>query len=858
MKFITLEGHSLHVSPDSQGIRMVVVPNAPTLDESVLDIFQLGIKFSNLVRALKEMESQYGFCGDGWDSSIRRSGGSVILRFAYKHAPTKSFETRLSEVDSRALDLIFQDCLSGKALLDFDVVNPEAHSRIKVGRNDPCPCGSGKKYKKCCDQNPSGLIAPAPLIPFMAVKDQAVQSLLAKAARDFSFLENFSFWCHLGRELGSAGEYALALSAHREATQLNSSDEICSADYAATLSIAGRHQEALDRLFTLNNHNGQFSVLIANALSGLNRYSESINYYEQAIEFEPDFSFSYSRLLDVMHTVRHPLYEYWLRRAVRQFPKSATIAVIYCRWLMEENRLEQLADAAWIDNLEYCPDPRVVGRYESEPRLIVEAQILRLLGLSIHKESAEPLESATAILDASPRSWHLCDSASRVAFLAAPHGRRDLIWKASRKFCESCHAARLGPAVLQRMLAYSSLVSNRASEALQDIDVGLRASPENVDLMNLQWWALDEAGRPEEAITVARKVHEKLPKFPHLSYNIGYLCGKTGRLATAIDYYEKEILQDSENISAIENLILIRLFEGKVELATQMVKRWSVLASSRVNSVAVHEKKQKYEHLAEFALANQASPTLAYDLKHLNEKSEPFWGAHTRIPERKLSHEELIRALDLDAGEQKEIKFSIEMERRGDFSTTVARLSTELPDISVLPNDALLSIVEAQRQLDDLSRADYAPAILAFCKTIEITLRDQVFVPFRKIVLSDQDYGSLAAQAIEESFEKAASFTKFVTKGAHMDLGGMSMALQLCGGRTGRDMQMLSKFNSFIVNDLRKPKLFDRGFTEAISNLARNYRNPAAHASSFDRQTALKVRDDAIQQLRIIHEMING
>ncbi|WP_027182820.1 YchJ family protein [Desulfovibrio inopinatus] len=23
-------------------------------------------------------------------------------------------------------------------------------SSVKVGRNDPCPCGSGKKYKKCC------------------------------------------------------------------------------------------------------------------------------------------------------------------------------------------------------------------------------------------------------------------------------------------------------------------------------------------------------------------------------------------------------------------------------------------------------------------------------------------------------------------------------------------------------------------------------------------------------------------------------------------------------------------------------------------------------------------------------------
>ena len=25
----------------------------------------------------------------------------------------------------------------------------------KCGRNDPCPCGSGKKYKKCCGQKKS-------------------------------------------------------------------------------------------------------------------------------------------------------------------------------------------------------------------------------------------------------------------------------------------------------------------------------------------------------------------------------------------------------------------------------------------------------------------------------------------------------------------------------------------------------------------------------------------------------------------------------------------------------------------------------------------------------------------------------
>ncbi len=27
---------------------------------------------------------------------------------------------------------------------------PVRHDAPKVGRNEPCPCGSGKKYKKCC------------------------------------------------------------------------------------------------------------------------------------------------------------------------------------------------------------------------------------------------------------------------------------------------------------------------------------------------------------------------------------------------------------------------------------------------------------------------------------------------------------------------------------------------------------------------------------------------------------------------------------------------------------------------------------------------------------------------------------
>ncbi len=36
---------------------------------------------------------------------------------------------------------------------DSAVAKPKQRTTAKVGRNDPCPCGSGKKYKNCCGRN---------------------------------------------------------------------------------------------------------------------------------------------------------------------------------------------------------------------------------------------------------------------------------------------------------------------------------------------------------------------------------------------------------------------------------------------------------------------------------------------------------------------------------------------------------------------------------------------------------------------------------------------------------------------------------------------------------------------------------
>lgn len=46
--------------------------------------------------------------------------------------------------------VIHLPCLNGNTILDLQAQTAQRPKAPKVGRNDPCPCGSGKKYKNCC------------------------------------------------------------------------------------------------------------------------------------------------------------------------------------------------------------------------------------------------------------------------------------------------------------------------------------------------------------------------------------------------------------------------------------------------------------------------------------------------------------------------------------------------------------------------------------------------------------------------------------------------------------------------------------------------------------------------------------
>lgn len=95
---------------------------------------------------------------------------SVIQGIAKPHEADKLFETHFDDEEDRSMQLIASLFVMLPAavdkLLEHAAVLEEERRELlkdrpgyppiirrqsrKIGRNDPCPCGSGKKYKKCC------------------------------------------------------------------------------------------------------------------------------------------------------------------------------------------------------------------------------------------------------------------------------------------------------------------------------------------------------------------------------------------------------------------------------------------------------------------------------------------------------------------------------------------------------------------------------------------------------------------------------------------------------------------------------------------------------------------------------------
>ena len=83
------------------------------------------------------------------DSVKLRAYGQLDPLVEYKNEGHKMFQKLLSDVELNIAQNILKVGVKREKPA-FNQVVSSSPTKKQVGRNDPCPCGSGKKYKKCC------------------------------------------------------------------------------------------------------------------------------------------------------------------------------------------------------------------------------------------------------------------------------------------------------------------------------------------------------------------------------------------------------------------------------------------------------------------------------------------------------------------------------------------------------------------------------------------------------------------------------------------------------------------------------------------------------------------------------------
>ncbi len=156
------------------GVRDVLLPRAEEIYEKQQEIFGENMRELERVALLRSVDTHWMAHLDAMDD-LR--GGVGLAAYAqrnplneYRIAAGEMFENMIADIRTDTVRMILFSrpaeqikraeiakqkaasvaSVGGEAVKKRPVVKKAAE---KIGRNDPCPCGSGKKYKKCCGAN---------------------------------------------------------------------------------------------------------------------------------------------------------------------------------------------------------------------------------------------------------------------------------------------------------------------------------------------------------------------------------------------------------------------------------------------------------------------------------------------------------------------------------------------------------------------------------------------------------------------------------------------------------------------------------------------------------------------------------
>ena len=156
------------------GVRDVLLPRAEEIYEKQQEIFGENMRELERVALLRSVDTNWMAHLDAMDD-LR--GGVGLAAYAqrnplneYRIAAGEMFENMIADIRTDTIRMILFSrpaeqikraeiakqkaasvaSVGGETVKKRPVVKKAAE---KIGRNDPCPCGSGKKYKKCCGAN---------------------------------------------------------------------------------------------------------------------------------------------------------------------------------------------------------------------------------------------------------------------------------------------------------------------------------------------------------------------------------------------------------------------------------------------------------------------------------------------------------------------------------------------------------------------------------------------------------------------------------------------------------------------------------------------------------------------------------
>jgi tetratricopeptide (TPR) repeat protein len=172
------------------------------------------------------------------------------------------------------------------------------------GRNDTCPCGSGKKYKRCCGAE-SAAARPPTILTSQQIGGLVAlvnQDRLSEAEQEVGALLTLHptagmLWKILSVALMRQGKDALP--ALRKAAELMPQDAEAHGNLGSALRDLGRHEEAVAsyrRALALSPNHVETLSELGNVLRDLGERRESLALYARAVEIEPGNAASHCNL----------------------------------------------------------------------------------------------------------------------------------------------------------------------------------------------------------------------------------------------------------------------------------------------------------------------------------------------------------------------------------------------------------------------------------------------------------------------------------------------------------------------------------------------------------------------------------